>query len=177
MKRFTQVLTVALLLMLIAIPSYASDLKIAYIDGQRLVSESKAGTAALIELEQFQKNKQAEIDQKQTSIKKLGEEISVKGPSLSVKAKEELELRYQQQMRDLNRFIKDAQDEMKLKQVQLFKPITDELDVIIRNYGDANAIDLILDIRNPGVLYGSEKIDITKKLMKIYDKSWQEKKD
>ncbi len=176
MKKTVSVLTTLSMLLILIPCAYAAEYKIAVVDKQKLLLESQAGKDALAELEQVQKEKEAEINQKREAIRKLEEEISIKGLTMSDAAKEELELRHQQMTREMNRFFQDAQEDWKRSQITLLKPISDALDELITNYGQEHGLDLIIDRRTPGVLFSADGIDITPGILALYDKLYQEKK-
>jgi outer membrane protein len=147
----------------------AADLKIVYIDSQRILTDSIAGKEAFSQLEKISSERRKDIDKMQDSIKKLGEEIQVKGSTMKEAAKADLQARYESEVKNLNRYAKDADDELRRKQMVLVKPISDEVNEIIADYGKKNDIDLILDTRAPGMVYNSPKGDITDAILKLYD--------
>ena len=73
------------------------------------------------------------------SLKELGETISVKSPTMKDSARQELELKYEQEQRAYNRFVKDAQEELRRVELSLVKPISDEVNVIIET------VDALID--------------------------------
>ena len=163
--------------LVVCTPVNAQDSNIVYLDSQRILIESAAGKDAYDKLEAVKNEKQIEIDKMLQSLKELGDTISVKSPTMKDSARQELELKYEQQQRAYNRFVKDAQEELRRAEISLVKPISDEVNVIIEAYGSKNAIDLILDKRSPGIVYTSKKLDITDAILKLYDKKYLESKD
>jgi outer membrane protein len=160
--------------LLIALPGLcgqagAADLKIVYIDSQRILTDSIAGKEAYAQLEKISNERRKDIDKMQEGIKKLGEEIQAKGPTMKESAKADLQARYESEVKALNRYAKDADDELRRKQMILVKPISDEVNEIIADYGKKNDIDLIFDTRAPGMVYNSPKADITDAILKLYD--------
>ncbi|MEN6476188.1 MAG: OmpH family outer membrane protein [Syntrophaceae bacterium] len=175
MKKVLYGIVAVLAGVLIAQGAQAQENKFAYIDAQRLLLESVPGKAAAGQMEKLQKDKQAQLEKIDGSIKKLGEQLAAKTPAMSEKAKNDLEDQYQRELRDRERFLKDAQDELRKKEAALIKPIRDDLDKIIDEYGRKNNIDLILDVKSPGVIYASDRIDITSVILEIYNKQAQAK--
>jgi outer membrane protein len=173
MKRILFTASIAFAL-LVAIPGLfaqgnAADLKIVYIDSQRILTDSIAGKEAFSQLEKISGERRKEIDKMQANIKKMGEEIQLKGSTMKEAAKAELQSKYETEVKNLNRFAKDADEELRRKQMVLVKPISDEVNEIIADYGKKNNIDLILDTRAPGMVYNSSKGDITDDILKLYD--------
>jgi len=175
MKKVVSGIVAVLACTLIAQAAQAQENKFAYIDAQRLLLESIPGKEAAGQMEKLQKDKQAQLEKIEASIKKIGEQLAAKTPAMSEKAKSDLEDQYQRELRDRERFMKDAQDELRKKEAALIKPIRDDLDKIIDDYGRKNNIDLILDVKAPGVIYASDRIDITAAILEIYNKQAQSK--
>lgn len=175
MKKVLSGIVAVLACVLIAQGAQAQENKFAYIDAQRLLLESIPGKAAAGEMEKLQKDKQAQLERLESSIKKLGEQLAAKTPAMSEKAKSDLEEQYQRELRDRERFLKDAQEELRKKEAALIKPIRDDLDKIIDEYGRKNNIDLILDVKAPGIIYASDRIDVTASILEIYNKQSQAK--
>ena len=94
---------------------------------------------------------------------------------MSDEAKAKQQVEYQRQMKELNRFIKDAQDDLHAEYQELLEPIRKALDDIINSYGKEHHLDLILDIRQPGIVYASDRIDITDKILAIYNKMYKQR--
>ena len=177
MKRYIPALLTILAFMVLCTAVNAQETNIVYLDSQRILIESAAGKDAYDKLEAVKNEKQIEIDKMLKSLKELGDTISVKSPTMKDSARQELELKYEQEQRAYNRFVKDAQEELRRAELSLVKPISDEVNVIIEEYGSKNAIDLILDKRGPGIVYTSKKLDITDAILKLYDKKYLASKE
>ncbi|MCD6570782.1 MAG: OmpH family outer membrane protein [Deltaproteobacteria bacterium] len=153
----------------------AQELKIVYIDAPRILNESLAGKDAISKLEKFRGEKQIQIEEKEEALRKMGEEMSAKSLTMSQEAKDEKQMEYQKNVKEFNRFVKDAQEELKEKYDLLLRPVRGDLDEIIDNYGKEHNIDLILNIRQVGAVYASDRIDITDEILKIYDELYKSK--
>lgn len=175
MKRFILIVTAFIVSMALSTHGYATDAKIVYMDSQRILTDSVAGKEAYGQLEKIKNERQKDIDKFQDTLKKLGEEIQIKSPTMKNEAKQELQAKYEGELRNYNRFVKDAQEELRKKELSLVKPISDEVNTIIDEYGDKNGIDIILDRRDPGIIYTSSKLDITDVILKLYDAKRQQK--
>jgi len=175
MRHGTRIVTALAVLLFLAGTAGAQNVRIAYIDSQRILYESLAGKEAFKQLSALKDEREIEIQKLQEKIKAMGDDIAAKSPTMSVAAKAELETLYEQELRKYNRLVKDAQDDLKRLEISLLKPWSMELDIIINDYGLKHAIDLILDKRNPAIVYASEKIDITDPIMEIFNNHYQNK--
>ncbi|HOJ15398.1 MAG TPA: OmpH family outer membrane protein [Deltaproteobacteria bacterium] len=155
--------------------SRAEELKIACIDSRRVITESMVGKDAYEKLKKLSEQKESELKKQEAKIKSLSDEIQAKSATMSASAKEDLQQRYEKEVKEYNRSYKDAQDDLRNTEMNLLKPWTKELEAIIKDYGEKNKIDLILDKTNPAVIYGSKKVDITDAIISLFDKRYQEK--
>lgn len=153
----------------------AEELKVAYIDSQRVITQSKMGKEAYAKLQKLSDQKEEDLKKRETKIKSLSDEIQAKSATLSTAAKEDLQRQYEKEVKEYNRMYKDAQDELRNTEMSILKPWTKELEAIIKDYGEKNKIDLILDRTNPAVIYASKRIDITDAIIELFDKKYQEK--
>lgn len=175
MKRFIPVIVALFVSVGFCAQGQAADSKIVYMDSQRILTDSIAGKEAYGQLEKLKNERQKDIDKMQDSLKKLGEEIQVKGATMKETAKLELQSKYESELKNYNRYVKDAQEELRRRELALVKPISDEVNTIIDEYGNQNSIDIILDRRDPGIIYTSSKLDITDAILKLYDAKRQQK--
>lgn len=161
---------------LLAAPALAAEsYNIAVIDGDRLVNESLAGKAAAVELENYRNTKQKEIDTKQAALKGIKDGLEAKSASMSEEARHEQELKYQRDLSDLNILVRDAQDEYKRKESTILQPIYADLDKLIKDYVARNAIDLLLNKNNPGVIHAASRLDVTDKVLEEFNRNFKPK--
>jgi outer membrane protein len=175
MNRYLMALVVTCLITFVAGTLPAQEPKIVYIDSQKILYESAAGKEAYKQLSTLKDQKEGEIQKRQNKLKGLSDSIQAKSATMSTSAKEDLEAQYEREMKDYNRYIKDAQDDLRRTEASLMKPWGKELDDIIKEYGEKHGIDLILDKANPVIIYSSKKIDITELIMDLFNKRYQEK--
>ncbi|MRR35356.1 OmpH family outer membrane protein [bacterium] len=90
-------------------------------------------------------------------------------------AKLELQDKYESEYKKTNRYVKEAQEEMRKKEYNLLKPIQEELQAVIGDYAKKNSIDYIFDKGYPGLLFSSEKMNISDEILKIYDEKFKQK--
>ncbi|HWR68153.1 MAG TPA: OmpH family outer membrane protein [Desulfomonilia bacterium] len=175
MNRFIAALCATCLMFAVAGKASAEDLKIVYIDSQKVITESLVGKEAFAKLKALSDQKETDLKKRETKIKGISDQIQAKSATMSASAKEDLQKQYEKEVKEYNRTYKDAQDELRNEEMKILKPWTKDLEEIIKNYGQKNKIDLILDRTNPVVIYGSDKIDVTKAILEIFNKNYQEK--
>ncbi len=157
-------------------PLMALDTKIAYIDSQKILYESQAGKEAYKQLSAMKDQRAAELEKKQEKLKTMNEQLQAKSATMSTAARDDMEAKYDKELKDYNRALKDAQDDLKRKEMEFLKPFSKDLDEIIKTYCEKNGIEIVLDKQNPAVVYAAPKIDITSQIITAVDKHNQEKK-
>ena len=167
MNRFLTLLCAACVLFSLAGTATAQDLKIVYIDSQKVITDSLAGKDAFVKLKALSEQKETDLKKRETKIKGISDQIQAKSATMSAAAKEDLQKQYEKEVKDYNRAYKDAQDDLRNTEMGIMKPWTKELEAIIKEYGEKNKIDLILDRTNPAVIYGSDRMDVTRQILEI----------
>ena len=160
-------------LMLVATPVVAAEMKVAFVDLQKALMECDAGQAAKVSMGQRVKEFQTTAQQRQEVLKKLNQELEKKRLMLSAEAKAEKERDYQQQTKDFQRFIKDAQEELQQEEARLGRNILEGLSKVIKALGDKEAYTLVLERSNGALLYADDSIDLTDKVIAAYNKAYK----
>ena len=147
----------------------AVDLKIAYVDIQKAVNESNTGKDAkkviTKEVEKFQR----QIADKQKELQTLKESLEKQAPMLTPDARATREKEYQNKLREFQRWGEDTQNEINQKRVEMERNISVALQKVIQKVGEDEGYTLILVKNENIVLFVSNTIDITDRVIKAYD--------
>jgi outer membrane protein len=154
----------------------AQDTKIVFLDSQKILMESLAGKDAYKQLNTLKDQKASELEKKQNKLKTMADQLQAKSATMTATAREDLEGKYDKELKDYNRSVKDAQDDLRRKEMEFLKPFSKDLDEIIKAYSEKNNIDMVLDKQNPALVYANPKIDITSQIITAFDKHNQDKK-
>jgi len=146
----------------------AADIpKIALVDLMVAFNESEVGKKAMAELDSFIKSKKSTIEEKGKVIERLKGELEKQGSVLSPDAKKAKEEEIERLMRDAQRHIQDAENEVNKKKDKIRETIIKDLQAIISKIGQEEGYTLILE---KGIsLFASKEIDITEKVVKRYN--------
>ncbi|MGA1862424.1 OmpH family outer membrane protein [Deferribacter thermophilus] len=154
------------------IGSAYAELKIAVVNMQKALDECDAGKAAVEEMKKLYSAKQQEINEKQNELKRMQEEINNQSSLLSEDAKQAKLDDYQKKLKDLKRFVADSNEELKKKEQEFISKIATDLKEVVEKLGKELKYDIILEVRESGVLYNSDKVDITNLVVERYNKEW-----
>ncbi|RME15504.1 MAG: OmpH family outer membrane protein [Bdellovibrio sp.] len=146
-----------------------ANVKIGYVDMQKVIQSTKAGKAARKKLEAEFKKRKKELEKKQKDIQRMGKDFEKKRLALSddVKLKKQQEL--QQEMLKYQELVGKSQMEIQKKERELTLPIVKKARKIIQEIAKKEGYTMILE-KGQGVLWGQKDVDLTDRVIKEYDK-------
>ena len=147
--------------------------KVAVISIQGAIAATKDGQKAIAELDSKAAPKRKELDQKQTDINNLKDQLNKGSNTLSEATKAELYKNIQQKTTSLQRDFEDAQAEMDQEQQKMLQSLGQKILAVIERYARDNGFAMVVDVSSPQtpVMYASPSIDITKEIIDLYDKN------
>jgi len=168
-KKFWMVIGMVIIMVGWIGPIWGADLKLGCVDISRAVNESNAGKEAkkaiTKEVEKFQRI----IGDKQKELQTMKESLEKQGPMLTPEARATKERDYQTKLRDFQRWGEDNQNEINQKRTEMERIIAIGLQKIIKKVGEDEGYTLILEKNENIVLHASKAIDLTDRVIKVYD--------
>ncbi len=149
----------------------AADLKIGVVDLQKAMELSEAGQKAKALFQKKVDQVQLDLKTKQDELALLKEEIDRQSVLLSDEARMEKQSSYQIGLKDFKRLYEDAQEELRREDAKLSEKILKDLQAVIEEYGDKEKFDLIMEKTQSGLLHRNSSLDITSKIILLYDDS------
>jgi outer membrane protein len=176
MKQFTVVVGSLLFALLASSIVSAEEYKIGFVDLQRALNESSTGKQAKEKFTAEVKKVEADIMRKKEEVEKLGASLEKQSSMLKDEARAEKEKQFIQMQKEYERKVKDAKDDLQIKDAQLTKGILEDLVTIIKKYGKENKYTIIFEKSETVLLYAAESIDLTDKILALYDSQSSAKK-
>lgn len=159
------------ILMAIAISSsdctQAADVKIGIIDTQEVMKESKAAKKARTLLMDELNEKRSVFGRKQDEVRLLEEEIKIKGDGMTESQRREKNDQLAREVKNLQRLKTDLEEELNKKNVDLTQKILQEVSDVVKEFMKKEKYTLILEKKS--VVSSDEAIDITEKILRLYD--------
>lgn len=150
--------------------SYGAETnKIGIIDLAKALNESEAGKKAKADLESLIKSKQSIIEEKAKKVESLKGELEKQAALISAEAKKAKEEELERALRDYQRTVSDSQAEVQKKEGELTNEILKDLRNIINSFASEEGYSLVLEKAEGIVLYSSNSLDITEKVIKKYN--------
>jgi outer membrane protein len=146
----------------------AADLKIGFIDSERIFSEY-AGT------QEAQKSFNREVQEltktareKKTEIDDLQRKLDSQGPMLSEAKRDEQNQVLQKKIADYDAFVqKNWGPKGSVSQLneQYLKPIVDRVHKIVTTFGSDEGYSIILDAADGNIIFGDHALDLTDRVL------------
>jgi outer membrane protein len=159
----------AVAMLLIPLTAMSQALNIVYVDIQRIMQESDKGKEARKTLTEEADKLKKTLDGKQDELQKMKDSIEKQGAMITPDARAEKEKQYQNKLKDYQRLYNDYQGELQQKDQELTQKILKELEEVVRGLGDKEKYTFILEKSQAGILYASTAVDITGKVITLYN--------
>ena len=145
------------------IASAGPEVRVAYVDLQRALSESDSGKTAEGKFQEEVKKARGGIDAKKKEFDSLQESTKKQKDSLAPKALAEKEEK-------LMRMIQDGEDTLRRRNSQLVGELVKKLRAVVDQVGKEDGYTLIFEKGGQSpVLYADQGIDITDKVVKKFN--------
>ena len=168
MKTARNYLIAVLSLFFVFFAAGAADLKIGYIDSEKILTDSQDYKDAKKILDDEEKEYSRQGRQKELDIMNLEEEIEAQSLMWSEEKKVEKQQEYQQKYLEYQQFLQEIwgqQGKLYQRNLELSKPIIDKINVVIQQLGDEEGYDLILDAGMGNLVYAKPDYDLTERII------------
>jgi len=146
-------------------------LKVAVVDLQGALNATSEGLAAKETLRNKHLAKQEQVDKMKAELDTMEEKI--KSPVISEDAQNELKEKYRVKKGQLIEFVTRAKEEEDRENQQLSARILEGLIKITQEIAKAEGYSIILEKSGSGVVYFEDSMDITDRVVKIYNERYQ----
>ena len=164
----TVVWAVSVLCLTVSSPAAAADLKIGFIDSERIFAEyagtqeaQKSFNREVQELTKTAKEKKVEIDE-------LQHKLDAQGPMLSEAKRDEQNQALQKKIADYDDFVQKnwgPQGSVSKLNEQYLKPIVDRVHKIVSAIGTGEGYSIILDAADGNIIFGDKSLDLTDRVL------------
>jgi outer membrane protein len=159
---------VVISLMLFSTFAAAQDrVKIGFIDVQRALSESQAGKRARDRFQAQIKKVETDLLKEKQELERLKSELDKKSPLLKEDERRNQEADLQKRAVSYQRTMGDQQQELQQKERDMTAEILKDLEKIVNEVGKTDKFTLILE--RSQILYSDQAIDITNKVIEVFN--------
>ncbi len=145
-----------------------ADDKIAFVDLQRALEETKDGQQAKARLKADFDQKQKELDAKQEELKKMKEDFDKKSSLMKDDAKQKMQQDMQQRLMQLQETYARLQGDLQKKEAEATRGILAKLSGVVQKIAERENFSMVLE-RSSSVVYGKPALDITNEVIRNYN--------
>lgn len=162
-------LIVVLLTNLVMTEAHADNVKIAFVDLRRALSETEEGKAAMKKLKRMKDKLQTKIEKKEKEILEMKGVIEKQQNVLTKDALQKKVEEYYQAVTELQQTYMQFQKELAQKEVQLTQDILAKMEGILEDIGRSDGYTMIYDRSSGAVVWAPSHLDLTDKLIQKYN--------
>jgi len=143
--------------------------KVAFIDVQRIIAESKEGQSASNKVKALNDRKVAELSDRNKALQADQQKLQSGAGVLSDSAREDLQRKIERQNTDIERATQDAQKELQDLQQQLQLDFQRKLNPILAEVAQERGLQLVFSAGDAGLAWAHAGLDITPDVIKKFD--------
>jgi len=152
-----------LLCMVLVSGAYAQESRIAFINSQRITSESGPAKAATAKLETEFSKRQKELTDLQGTLKSFSEKFERDAPTMTESQRASKQKEFVEQNRDFQRKKREFDEDLNGRRNEELQQVYEKATKAIRQLAETEKYDLVVQ----EAVYFNPKIDITDKVIKI----------
>ena len=156
-------LSVAALSFLAAAPAQAQELKIGYVNSERVLREATPAKAAQQKLETEFSKRERELNDVGARLKVAADKLEKDGATLAPSEQSRRQRELVEQDRDLQRKRREFQEDLNQRRNEELATVVERANRVIKQIFDGEKYDLILQ----EVVFAGPRVDITDKVIKI----------
>ncbi len=152
----------AALSVVVAVPAVAQDLKIGYVNSERVLRDSNAAKAAQTKLEAEFGKRERDLNDATAKLKAAADKLEKDGPTVAPAELQRRQRELVDQDRDLQRKRREFQEDLNQRRNEELAAVVERANRVIRQIYESEKYDLILQ----EVVFASGRVDITDKVIR-----------
>lgn len=161
MSKLLQSVALAASMMVAASAVQAQELKIGFVNSERVLREANLAKAAQIKLEAEFGKREKDLRDLETKLRGAAEKLEKDAPTLSEAERGRRQRDVVEQERDLQRKRREWQEDLTQRKNEELSAVVEKANRVIKQIFDAEKYDLILQ----DAIHFSPRVDITKKVI------------
>ncbi len=143
-------------------PAQAQELKIGYVNSERVLREAVPAKAAQTKLEAEFGKRERELADLATKLKAAADKLEKDGPTLAPSEQQRRQRELVDQDREIQRKRREFQEDLNQRRNEELAAVVERANRVIKQIFDSEKYDVILQ----EVVFASNKVDITDKVIK-----------
>jgi len=162
MSKLLQSVALAASMMVATAAVQAQELKIGYVNSERVLREANLAKAAQIKLETEFGKREKDLRDLETKLRGAAEKLEKDAPTLSEAERNRRQRDVVEQERDLQRKRREWQEDLNQRKNEELSTVVEKANRVIKQIFEAEKYDLILQ----EAVFAGPKVDITDKVIK-----------
>ena len=154
---------VAAVLASVALGAQAQELKIGYVNSDRVLRDAVPAKAAQTKLEAEFSKRERELTDAATRLKTAADKLDKDGPTLAENERTRRQRELVEQDRDLQRKRREFQEDLNQRRNEELATVVERANRVIRQIFESEKYDVILQ----EVVFASARVDITDKVIRV----------
>ncbi len=163
MTMFTRQISIAVVLGLASLCAQADEIRIGFINTDRIFKESNTAKQAQAKLDQEFSKREKELEGSGNSLKSAVEKFEREAPTLSESQRISRQKQLGEQDREFQRKRREFQEELNARKNEEFQQVLERANRVIKQVAESEKYDLVLQ----EAVYINPKHDITDKVLKV----------
>jgi outer membrane protein len=147
----------------------AADVRIAVIDFQRILDDSRAGKAAQETINQQGRQMEAELKAKGDALEQMKEQLQKDALVMSKETREEKEREFRIQINEFRESQQEFAKKAREMQMRAMGKIRQDIDTLAKAYAEEKGFTLMIEKQEAGVIYVPAQLDVTDEIIRRYD--------
>ena len=163
----------AAILLALPVAAGAADVKLGYIDSARIFAEYKGTEDAQRDFDQEVAGWEEQARTMKAELDSLAEVYQSQSLMLSEAKKTERQQEITAKQAEYETFVQSVfgpEGRVAEKNSELVRPIVDKINLVLQEIGDAEGYTLVLDASIGGIVYASDGIDLTDRVLEELNK-------
>ncbi len=168
LKRWSAAVCLAAICLAAAGAASAADLKLGFIDSERIFKEYKGTQAAQQQFDQDVQEWNVQAQNYKKDIERLRVELEGQGPMLSDEKKIEREQELQSKLNQYDQFVQSIWGPSGLiaqRNEELTRPIVAKIKTVLGKIGTDEGYSIIFDAADGNIVYGEPSFDLTDRVL------------
>lgn len=171
MKRIFSLCVITCFVMILSVPHlWADDLKIGVFDIQRVMKESKTVEGYRQKLGKEIESKKKAFEEKQDAVRQIEDKMRKEGQKLAAGQRKSLEEKHANELKELKRMKEDIDMELQKADRELTQKALREIGDIIKKIAEKENYTIIFEKNSAGIVHFKDTVDISEKIITLYDK-------
>jgi outer membrane protein len=163
MKNFFRRALVVSSFAVLALPVFAQDFKIGFVNTDRIFRESAPAKAAQTKLEQEFSKREKEIEDLGNQLKNASDRFDRESPTMSESQRGARQRQLVEQDREFQRRRREFQEDLSVRKNEELQQVIERANRVIKQVAEADKYDLVIQ----EAVYINPKHDITDRVLKV----------